>query len=194
MIRTAQPGNLNVDENFDEDRRIAHHEAAHAVASVIFVGGLSSGIDLDAENLATGGLGHAGIRLFAFDLRNLGGPPLRRRHHELADQFEKNMLIILAGSAADARVTGTITANAIRQQHSDLAEAELMLDRMHLTRRKRQERLSEMFALADEMIADDDIWALIEATANEVLNRRKIDAPALEAVIRGLRPDMLSST
>lgn len=110
-IRAAILGRNNW--NSDLMRRVAIHEAGHAVATI-----LSNSLELVDVSI----VGSCG---------NAGHVEVRRTYSALTrDTFEEEVVQMLAGRSAEKVVLGTVSAGAGGDQHSDLAKATFLVAAM----------------------------------------------------------------
>jgi hypothetical protein len=99
-------------KNMKPRDRIAHHEAAHVVMSVLQ--GLSvpeRGIDIDAPTSVPGATGNVMVNLFNVDAN---ADELVRRA-----LIVSNLEIVCAGAVSDAKIRGRPLRDALRRQPSD---------------------------------------------------------------------------
>lgn len=95
----------------DDRRRVAHHEAAHAVLSLRARLGVSGGINLDAPTSVEGSFGQAAVALLVLD----SSLPESEQRPDLA----RNVSVICAGAASDARILGIDPGDALIAQPGD---------------------------------------------------------------------------
>lgn len=95
--------------------QVAHHEAAHAVVALYLGMGVCGGIDLDAVTSMEGAFGNAAVNLFVAD----PSLPLEDQRLDLI----RNLAVICAGAASDAKVKGETLENALEAQLGDRAVA-----------------------------------------------------------------------
>jgi hypothetical protein len=92
--------------------QVAYHEAAHIVVSVAFrLEVPDRGIDLDSATSVEGAHGNALVNLIVDD------PGLSQA--ERRNDLVRNLAIVCAGAASDARLLGRSLRDALRQQPSD---------------------------------------------------------------------------
>src|SRR5438552_2718456 len=92
--------------------RIAHHEAAHVVMAWFWGAGvLDQGMDIDAPSSVEGAYGRAAVSLFLDD----EGFDFEERARDLL----RNLTIIFAGAASDAKIAGKSLNAAIDDQPGD---------------------------------------------------------------------------
>ncbi|MBX7105357.1 MAG: hypothetical protein K1X57_14835 [Gemmataceae bacterium] len=90
------------------------------------------------------------------------------------DWLEREMLIALAGLAAEARHTGEYHWDGA---HHDLRYArKLAIERAGERKAERLER--RMLSKAENLLADDDHWRAVETIAKELLERGEISGRA----------------
>ena len=166
----------------DERTRIAHHEAAHAVIALLFGIGLPDrGIDLDAENQQTGGLGNAAANLWQIDdLRSLTGEELEAAQKGELTYARHNLMTLLAGAASDAKVLGEALPDALAEQTSDHAKAVEILERLAVPPDEHEESILNMLHEVAEAINEPEIWDAIAAVAKSVLIDGRVSGPEIE--------------
>jgi hypothetical protein len=99
----------------NDREKVAHHEAAHAVLSIRAGFGVSGGIDLDAPTSVGGAYGNAAVNLLELD----DALP----EHEQRMDLARNIAVICAGAASDAKISGIEPCKALRAQPGDLKVA-----------------------------------------------------------------------
>jgi hypothetical protein len=99
----------------NDRERVAHHEAAHAVLSLRAGFGVSGGIDLDAQTSVEGAFGNAAVALSMLD----ADLPTAQQQMELG----RNLSVICAGAASDARILEIDPEDALLAQPGDYGVA-----------------------------------------------------------------------
>lgn len=170
----------------EQRSRIAHHEAAHAViAMMVGLPAPTEGIDIDAENPDTGGLGRVLAMLFEIDdLSGLSGPELKNAQALQLRDAGSNLMAILAGAASDARLLGDSLANAMAHQPSDKALAVGVLTRMAVPAEDHEDAMLGQITDAARALDEPEIWAAVEAVAAAALISGRLSGPEIERVAR----------
>lgn len=167
--------------------QVAHHEAAHVVISHIFGGGPTGhGIDLDAPTSVPGAFGNAGVATLIHD------PDLPEKEQKI--DLGRNVAIILAGAAADARTKGCAIDEALQSQPSDVRIARDTIARSPLiptagrdpaeVQEEREIVFRIGLQLAEQRLARPDIWAQVETIATACLaNGGKLSKQQIEQLL-----------
>lgn len=181
------PPLLRPGDRMDYREQVAHHEAAHVVVSHIFGGGPTGhGIDLDAPTSVAGAFGNAGVATLIHD------PDLPE--DEQRKDLGRNVAIILAGAAADARTKGCAIDEALQAQPSDVQIARDTIalsslistaDRDPAEVQKEREIVFQIGCqLAEQRLARPDVWALVEKIAKACLaNGGKLSKQQIEDLL-----------
>ncbi len=134
--------------------------------------GLSGGIDLDAPTSVSGAFGTAAVNLLILD------DTLSEDAQRL--DLARNLAVICAGAAADAKVSGIDPVDALRAQPGDHA---LALDHALRSSIVQSEEEAEYVVLniglgqAVRLLDQFEIWAAVERVAAAVLAASgKLDA------------------
>jgi hypothetical protein len=90
---------------------VAHHEAAHSVLAVVYRRGLCGGIDLHAPTSVPGATGQTNVNLYVPD------PTATDEEQRL--NLARNLAIICAGAASDAKTGGLAPRAALVAQVGD---------------------------------------------------------------------------
>ncbi|WP_458439088.1 hypothetical protein [Methylorubrum extorquens] len=169
------------------DEQVAHHEAAHVVISHMFGGGPTGhGIDIHAPSSVIGAFGNAGVATLIHDL----SLPVEEQRKDLV----RNVAIICAGAASDARTKGCSIDQAIQAQPSDLRFARDMIDNSTLIptdsrsvddlKRERDAVLKVGLETAEHHVARPEVWALVEKIARAcIANGGKISREEIEDLL-----------
>jgi len=149
----------------DYREQVAHHEAAHAVLAIRYNMGISGGIDLDAATSVDGAFGNAAVNLIVLDAEL----PIKEQRLDLA----RNLAVVCAGAASDARVKQIAPGDALDAQPGDYRFAveaamasSLVADPDEADYVVKEVGLSH--AVAE--IAKPDVWAVISRVAAAVLD------------------------
>lgn len=148
-----------------ELRGRALHEAGHAVMSR-FLGLAVGAVWLDHES------GRGGAEVEAFD----GTPRSARKH----------ALVSFAGTLAQRRVDPDAAKRL--DAVTDHSHASDLLEQIEPSETARERLDAELWDQVQQYLANPTIWRCIEALADEVLLRRRIEAPAVSAFIDARLP------
>lgn len=150
--------------------QIAHHEAAHAVMAHRLGPGIhQSGINLNHQSEA-GANGGAMCNLWDDD------PSVSEKKRQRS--LLENLMIVCAGPACDAKMTGRSLQQALQTQVSDLANAKQLLKKSPLVNRDGQDNgeneeqylLVAAMKAASDQLAKPEVWQAIEKVANATIN------------------------
>ena len=151
-------------------RRVAHHEAAHAVIAYLHGLGLSEhGIDLDAETSVEGAYGGAGVLLIAPD------PEAEAAAERLA--LFQNLMVVCAGAASDAKIELRELRAALSAQPGDERVALSLLAESTTieaeTTEEREAQTSYVLQLAlghvREKLDKPEVWNAVTSLADKVV-------------------------
>lgn len=148
----------------DNRARVAHHEAAHAVLSLRVGLGVSGGIDLDAPTSVAGAFGQAAVALLVLD----ASLPEPEQRMDLA----RNLSVICAGAASDARILGIDAKDALVAQPGDRSVAiKHAADSAIVGSDEEAIHAVEEVGLsvASKDVSRPEVWAAIERLAAAVL-------------------------
>ena len=171
--------------NYQE--RVAHHEAAHVVISHLYGGGPTlHGIDITVPSSAPGAFGNAGVGKLVHDQNQ----PEEDQRNDLL----RNVAIICAGAACDARTLHRTLDMAIRMQPGDLAAAQAEIAQSPLIPSpglSSQEELYERelvlrsgLETAEHQLTRPEVWNLVEKVAKACLdNGGKLSKAEIEALL-----------
>lgn len=162
----------------DYRQRVAHHEAAHVVISAHFGGGPTlHGIDINAASSVSGAFGNAGVGLPDHD----NTLPIEEQRFDLT----KNIAIICAGAAADARTTNRNINDALQSQPGDLAVARAEIAKSPLVGADEDEDVLQAgLATAETLLAKPDFWDAVVKIAEACLaNDGKLSKDEIEALL-----------
>lgn len=160
--------------NYKEE--VAHHEAAHVVMSHLFGGGpATNGININTASSVQGASGNAGVCLIVHDETLC----LEDQHHNLI----RNVAIICAGAAADARTTKVSIEEAMKAQPSDWAAAWAEINNSPLVTTSEEGAIVYDLGVqqADRALKIGSNWDLVEKIAkacvanNGMLSKSDID-------------------
>jgi hypothetical protein len=169
------------------EEQVAHHEAAHVVISFLFGGGPTlHGIDITAPSSVPGAFGNAGVGKLIHDENQ----PEEDQRKDLL----RNVAIICAGAACDARTLNRPLEIALEKQPGDLAAAQAEIAQSPLLPSPglspKQEQLERECVLqsglqtAQHHLARPEIWALVEKIAKACLNNGgKLSKEEIEALL-----------
>lgn len=168
-----------------ELERIAHHEAAHAVLTIL--AGLdvaAEGIDLAYTNPSTGSSGGLFGNLFDIDLSALKSPELETQQQENMKEINLNGAIVAAGAASDAKLLGLDPWEALQEQPSDLRMMRNLLKRAQLSSSPKVEEAHIRSQLREAVLALQNpiFWEAIEAVATAVLTRSPLPGTDIETI------------
>lgn len=179
-----------------EQERIAHHEAAHAVLTILAaIGVAAKGIDLAYTNASTGSSGGLFGKLFDIDLSDLKSPELESEQQANEKEINLNGGIVAAGAASDAKLLRLDPWVALQQQHSDLQVMRNLLRRAQLSSNQEVEdalirnQLSEAVSALENPI----IWKAVEAVAAAVVTRSPLPGTTITAIAMPILEDLPSS-
>lgn len=141
----------------DPIRLTAYHEAGHAVIA------LAEGRTLQEVSIVPGAkrLGHCQVN--------------KGTARKLKDSLETDLLILLAGLAAEARLTGRYRLAGAAQ---DLHMAQQLASLRAPNERQGQRLLERTLAKVEHLLADEATWRAVESVANELLASQKISGRA----------------
>jgi hypothetical protein len=144
--------------------KVARHEAAHAVLAIRAGFGVSGGIDLDAPTSVEGAYGNAAVSLVELDGT--------LSEDEQRTDLVRNLAVICAGAAADAKSAGVEPADALRAQPGDYAlalrhAAESSIVESHTE--AAEVVMNVALPIAVCIVNRADVWAAIERVAAAVL-------------------------
>jgi hypothetical protein len=148
----------------DEKERVAHHEAAHVVIAVLYgIAPTMHGIDLNVPTSAPGAFGNAGVATFDYD----ASLPGQQQRLDLV----RNLAIICAGAASDARILSRPLDEALRAQVSDhqAARGYLALSPLISSEAEADYILEIGLARAAKLLDDNENWLLVETIAKAAL-------------------------
>jgi hypothetical protein len=140
--------------------QVAYHEAAHVVISHLYGGGpTDNGIDINAESSVAGSFGNASVGLLEPD------DSISTEDQQL--DLIKNIAIICAGAASDAKILGITIDDAIEDQSSDFNAAWAAINSSRLvTSIEEGESVFDLgLKRAESLLADKGRWALVEKIA-----------------------------
>jgi hypothetical protein len=141
----------------DPNRLTAYHEAGHAVIA------LAEGRTIQEVSILPGPqrLGHCQVKKGA--------------GRKLKDSLETDLLILLAGMAAEARLTGRY---GLRGAAQDLQMAQSLASLRAPNERQGQRLLERTLAKVEHLLADAATWRAVEAVATELLVSQRISGRA----------------
>jgi len=141
----------------DPVRLTAYHEAGHAVIA------LAEGRTIQEVSIVPGPrrLGHCQVN--------------KGTGRKLKDSLETDLLILLAGLAAEARLTGRYRLAGAAQ---DLEMAQRLALMRAPNERQGQRLLERTLAKVEHMLEDAATWRAVEAVAAELLAAQKISGRA----------------
>jgi hypothetical protein len=148
----------------NQREQIAHHEAAHAVLAIRAGVGVSGGIDLDAPTSVDGAFGQAAVNLLVLD----DSLPVNEQRLDLA----RNLSIICAGAASDARITGAKPLEALEAQPGDysLALQHARSSSVVESEEEAKHVVTEVgLSHAVKEVARAEVWAAIKRIATAVI-------------------------
>jgi hypothetical protein len=124
------------------------------------------GINLDHENIDTGGLGHVTATLYeSSDLRSIS-PYERDAAREAEFPYaRRNLLSVLAGAASDAKLLGEPPRDALEQQPGDHGEARRILESLAFSPDQVEDAISSALTTLQEAFDDPSVWGAIEEIA-----------------------------
>lgn len=160
--------------------QVAHHEAAHAVLAICAGIGVNGGIDLDASTSVDGAFGQAAVNLLVID----NSMSVAEQRQDLA----RNLKIICAGAASDARIKGITPLEALQAQPGDYGVA-LRHARSSAVVESEEEAqyvVNEVgLSHAVEALSRAEVWAAIERVAAAVIvSGGRLDQNQVEAIGR----------
>ncbi len=162
----------------NDREKVAHHEAAHAVLAIRAGFGVSGGIDLDAPTSVAGAYGNAAIALLELD-ETL---PEDEQRRDLA----RNLAIICAGAAADAKTGGIDPSDTLLAQPGDYNLAVRHAAESSIVGGDAEARAVVMnvaLPIAVRVVDRADVWAAIERVAAAVLNAGgRLDRDKIESL------------
>jgi hypothetical protein len=172
--------------------RIAHHEAAHVVLAVFYGTGVNEqGIDLNASTSVEGAYGNAAVNLFAHDAS--------LEQQEQQKDLLRNLCIVCAGAASDAKILNRSLREALSQQPGDekvalrlLAQSTLISRENKSDAQKKEEECILEIALekARDILGKTDVWALVEEIAQECLRKGgHLTKAEIEAMVQNCKFD-----
>lgn len=144
--------------------QVAHHEAAHAVLAIRAGIGVSGGIDLDAPTSVDGAFGQAAVSLLVLD----DSLPVDEQRLDLA----RNLSIICAGAASDARIKGVTPLEALEAQPGDYGVALQHAQSCSVVENEEEAQyaVTEVgLSHAVREVARVEVWAAIERVATAVI-------------------------
>ena len=162
----------------DDRKKVAHHEAAHAVvAHSVGAGIVEGGIDIDAPSSVEGAYGRTAVNIFAHEESLTETQQKESVIHSLA--------IICAGAASDARLLNRPLDEALAAQSADASEAKKFLADNPLveTPEEAEFLLKEAMRYTAKILDRPEIWSAIELVAEECI---KNDGKLSKAQIEGL--------
>lgn len=160
--------------------QVAHHEAAHAVLAICAGIGVNGGIDLDAPTSVDGAFGQAAVKLLVLD----SSLSVAEQRQDLA----RNLKIICAGAASDARIKGITPLEALQAQPGDYGVA-LQHARSSAVVESEEEAQYVVTEVglphAVDALSRVEVWAAIERVASAVIvSGGRLDQNQLEAIGR----------
>jgi ATP-dependent Zn protease len=150
------------------DQATAYHEAGHAVVALL-LGRPVQWVSIlpDRE--------HLGICEFG-----------KGAHRPSQDWLEREILIALAGIAAEARLTGTYAWDGARRDQQHVRR--LAVQRAGERRADKLQR--RLLAKAEHLLAEEGCWRAVELIATELLRVREISGRTARHLFeRGCRQD-----
>ena len=179
-----------------EQERIAHHEAAHAVLTIVAgIGVAARGIDLAYTNTSTGSSGGLFGNLFDIDLSDLKSPELEAEQQANKTEIDLNGAIVAAGAASDAKLLRLDPWVALQQQRSDLQMMQTLLRRARLSSSQEVEdalirnQLSEAVSVLENPV----IWKAVEAVAAAVVTSSALPGTTITAIAMPILKDFAPS-
>lgn len=141
----------------DLERLTAYHEAGHAVIA------LSEGRMIQEVSIVPKlqRLGHCGVQ--------------KGTAKKLKDALETDLLILLAGMAAEARLTGRYHLPGAAQ---DLEMARRLAEMRAPNARQAERLLERMLSKVEHLLEDAATWGAVTALADELCKSRKISGRA----------------
>jgi ATP-dependent Zn protease len=139
-----------------QDTLTAWHEAGHAVIALML------GRAVHEVSILPGGK-----RLGYCEMRKGGRPP--------KDALEADLLILLAGMAAEAKISGHYGLDGASQ---DLQMAERLALSRAGNARQAQRLLERMLDKVEHLMSDDATWSAIDLIATELLKSRFLSGRA----------------
>jgi hypothetical protein len=165
--------------------RVAHHEAAHMVLAVQIGAGIGDqGMDLNAPTSTEGAYGNATVMLLIHDAS--------QTIEEQKEDLLRNLVIICAGAASDAKLMVRPLREALRRQPGDEKDARKLIAQSPLTekndehtRREEEELLlNKALELAARQLEKPIVWKTIQEVARATLNEGgRLTKPQIEAII-----------
>lgn len=168
-----------------EQERIAHHEAAHAVLTVLAgINVAAEGIDLAYTNPSTGSSGGLFGMLFDIDLSALKSPELEAEQQKHDKEIQLNGGIVAAGAASDAKLLRLDPWEALQEQPSDLRMMRDLLKRAQLSSSQEVEEDHIRTQLGEAVLALQNpiIWEAVEAVATAVLTHSPLPGADIETI------------
>ena len=153
-----------------ERTRVAMHEAAHVVvATVLGTGAAKEGIDLNAESSVRGAYGNAAVQKYLIT----DADDLDTQKNLLV----RNVAMMLAGPACDARTLGRSLDEAMAKQPGDVATAKSEIARLPAARGMSVEQIDTMTGMvmdaaletAVSVLSKPTHWATVERVAQASL-------------------------
>ena len=142
----------------------AYHEAGHAVMA------LTLGRPIQKVTIAPGQSQNGGVRLGACEIKKGRSKPTR-------DWLEDDVLILLAGMAAEAQITDRYCQQSAAQ---DLQAARRLLLQSRATSERQLKRLdARLLDKTEHLLGDEAHARAIELIANELLQKETISGRAV---------------
>lgn len=171
--------------------RVAHHEAAHAVVAVrLGASVVEQGINLDATTSMEGAYGNAAVNIFQHD----SDLSMEEQQQDLM----RNLIIVCAGAASDAKLKGKPLREALHEQPGDERVALKLLADSSLTEKEDQSvrqkeetvLLDKALELAEKQLGNPIVWKAIQEVARASLNAGgRLAKPQIDEILDGVFQD-----
>jgi ATP-dependent Zn protease len=146
----------------DGDEATAYHEAGHAIIALV-LGRPVEKVTIQGNTL----------RLGQCQMSNRRGSPIK-------DEVEVHALILLAGVASEARITGFFNWNGAQQDLQGIRR----LARFRATTERQEERLQQRWLdKVEYMLDDESTWKAIADVAKELLEKRSLSGRTVAHIL-----------